>query len=85
MDMPEGRPQGEPMPPTLMVNPRSDVVLTQRATTLVLNRARTPSELEAALRDRYPRVRVRERSLSHESVAVWYVYREGSWIPSETS
>ena len=73
------------MPPTLMVNPRSDALLTDRATSLVMNGARTPSELEAALRDRYPRVKVRARSLSHEPVAVWYVYREGSWIPSETS
>ena len=73
------------MPPTLMVNPRSDALLTERATGLVMNGARTPSELEAALRDRYPRVKVRERSLSHETVTVWYVYREGSWIPSATS
>ena len=73
------------MPPTLMVNPRSDVLLTERANALVLDGARTPAELEAALRDRYPRVKVRERSLSHEAVTVWYVYREGSWIPSERS
>ena len=60
------RPQGGPMRPTLMVNPRSDALLTEWATTLVLNGVRTPSDLEAALRDRYPRVKVRERSLSHE-------------------
>jgi hypothetical protein len=65
-----------------MVNPRADHVLVELATALVRNGARTPSELETALRDRYPLVRVRERGLSHEAVTVWYVYREGSWIPS---
>ena len=68
-----------------MVNPRSDHDLVERATALVQDGARTPSELESALRDRYPLVKVRERSLSHEAVTVWYVYREGSWIPSERS
>ena len=73
------------VPPSLMVNPRSDDELVERATALVQNGARTPGELETGLRDRYPLVKVRERSLSHEAVTVWYVYREGSWIPSETS
>jgi hypothetical protein len=73
------------MPPTLMVNPRSDVLLTERANAIVLDGALTPAALEAGLRDWYPRVKVRERSLSDETVTVWYVYREGSWIPSETS
>jgi hypothetical protein len=85
MDTKGDRVQGGLVPPTLMVNPRSDALLTERATEVVLNGARTPSDLEASLRDRYPRVKVRERSLSHEAVTVWYVYREGSWIPSETS
>ena len=73
------------MTPTLMINPRSDHLLTERAEALVLDGAHTPAELQAGLRDSYPHVIVRERSLSHEAVVVWYVYREGSWVPSETS
>ena len=85
MDTPGSRGQAGRVPPTLMVNPRSDQLLTERANALVLNGARMPSDLENALRDWYPRVKVRERNLSHEAHTVWYVYREGSWIPSETS
>jgi hypothetical protein len=73
------------VPPTLLINPRSDHVLTERAAFLVLDGARSPADLESALRDAYPHVIVRERDLSHEALTVWYVYREGSWIPSETS
>jgi len=77
--------QAGSVPPTLLINPRSDDELTQRATELVLQGARTPVALESALRDRSPLIKVRQRGLSHESVTVWYVYREGSWIPSGTS
>ena len=68
-----------------MINPRSDRVLTDLAESLLLDGATTPAALESALRDAYPRVMVRQRTLSHEAVTVWYVYREGTWIPSETS
>ena len=34
------------------------------------------------LRERYPLAVVRPRDLSSERTAVWYVYREGSWVPS---
>ena len=68
-----------------MINPRSDRVLTDLAESLLLDGATTPAALESALRDTYPRVMVRQRTLSHEAVTVWYVYREGTWIPSETS
>jgi hypothetical protein len=71
--------------PTLMINPRSDHALTGLAESLLLDGAQTPADLESRLRDAYPRVMVRERALSHEAVTVWYVYREGSWIASETS
>jgi hypothetical protein len=71
--------------PALVTNPRSDRVLRELAETLVRDGATTPSALAARLRDRYPRVVVRQRDLSHEPLTIWYVYREGSWIPSETS
>jgi len=42
----------------------------------------TPPELEALMRPEYPRIVVRARLLDHESVVVWYVYREGYWVPA---
>jgi hypothetical protein len=71
--------------PALVTNPRSDRALREFAETLVREGAATPGALAARLRDRYPRVVVRQRELSHESLAIWYVYREGSWIPNESS
>jgi hypothetical protein len=41
----------------------------------------TAPALEAALRLTYPNARVRRRELSGEAVEIWYVYREGHWIP----
>jgi hypothetical protein len=41
--------------------------------------------LEHGLRRRYPHAIVRPRDLSGESVSVWYVYRDGHWIPSRPS
>jgi len=40
--------QAGSVPPTLLINPRSDDELTQRATELVLQGARTPVDLESA-------------------------------------
>ena len=42
-----------------------------------------PAELQAALRDRYPRAVVRSRDLSGETTSVWYVYRDGRWSPPD--
>ena len=43
----------------------------------------TPAQLQRSLRERYPRAVVRARELSSEPSEVWYVYREGRWIPSD--
>jgi hypothetical protein len=69
--------------PTLLVNPPSDVRL-RRALEATLDEQGpgTPAELEALMRPDYPRLVVRARSLEHESIVVWYVYREGFWVPS---
>ena len=42
----------------------------------------SPAELEHILRDRFPRVVVRLRSLSDESRATWYVFRDGRVVPA---
>jgi PAS domain-containing protein len=43
----------------------------------------SPPDFERRLRTLFPRVVVRERSLSGEQVS-WYVYRDGSWRPQTT-
>lgn len=43
---------------------------------------RTADELQRAIRYRYPQAVVRRRDLAHETVTVWYVYRDGHWVPS---
>jgi len=69
--------------PALVTNPRSDRVLRELAESLVREGATSPAALAERLRDRYPRVVVRQREISHELLTIWYVYREGSWVPNE--
>lgn len=45
------------------------------------NTAHAPAQLERRLRRLFPRVVVRERALSGEA-PIWYVYRDGGWLPS---
>lgn len=62
------------------VNPREDVdfvAMVDRLTPTVDE----PDDLEAGLRDVYPRAVVRSRDLSGEAVDIWYVYRDGTWVP----
>jgi hypothetical protein len=39
-------------------------------------------ELERRLRTSYPSAVVRPRDLANEPFVVWYVYRDGHWVPS---
>lgn len=68
------------MRPILVLNPRHDAAFVEAAEGLVLAGAGSPAELEAGLRQRYPRAVVRPRDLSDERVVMWYVYREGHWV-----
>jgi len=52
---------------------------------LVKDGAETAAALEAALAEQYPRTVVRARALSTERIITWYVYREGTWVPSEST
>jgi len=87
-DLPEPEPgnrsrSGDRSRPTLLVNPPTDARLRETLDTMLDERApATPAELEALARPEYPRLVVRARSLEHESVVVWYVYREGYWVPA---
>jgi len=69
--------------PVLVVNPRTDAKFAQRVDDLMRERELTAEELALRLRETYPRAVVRRRLLSGESRETWYVYREGTWIPSD--
>jgi hypothetical protein len=69
-----------PRPPTLILNPRHDPEFVALVTGLVDGGDWTPERLQAALRARYPQVKVHRRELSGEFHVVLYVYREGRWI-----
>jgi len=71
------------MRPTLVVNPTSDAAFASRARSLMEGGHDTLDGLQTALREAgYPRTVVRARELSSEPAQVWYVYREGTWVPS---
>ena len=66
---------------TLVLNPRHDTAFVQLAESLAED-ADEPTVLEERLRTKYPDVVVRARDLADESFTVWYVYRDGHWIPA---
>lgn len=67
--------------PVLILNPRDDDAFTGLAAALVADGSPTPELLQARLREHYPMATVRPRDLSSERTTVWYVYREGHWVP----
>ncbi len=71
--------------PVLIMNPRDDHEFVERARAAVADGAADPAALADQLRVWYPAVIVRPRELSSEPVVVWYVYRDGHWIPQLSS
>ena len=69
--------------PILIINPRSDDVFVDRVHMLA-DSVDVPDELQEKLRDEYPSAVVRARDLEGERRPVWYVYREGRWVPPVT-
>lgn len=67
--------------PALFVNPPDDPSFATAARTALAAGARTPEMLQFALRTDYPLAVVRRRDISAELLVVWYVYRDGHWIP----
>ena len=71
----------QPTFPELVVNPSADQALRDLAEDVLHHLERpTPADLERLLRKRYPNAVARARDLTGEA-AVWYVYREGHWVP----
>lgn len=67
----------------LIINPASDLELAGLARGLATSGPWTPETLQAELRRTFPKVVVHTRDLSGERTPIWYVYREGRWIPTE--
>jgi len=69
------------MSTTLVVNPRHDTPFVALAEGLVADGVRSPEELQDRLRQEYPEAVVRARELDGEAFTIWYVYRDGHWVP----
>ena len=67
---------------TLVLNPRSDQEFVALAEAIVAEGIAEPSELQARLRQDYRGAIVRARELDGEAQSIWYVYRDGHWIPA---
>ena len=68
--------------PVLIVNPRDDAEFGAYVEQRLMAGAESIEALQDALRERYPSAAVHRRELSGERGVVWYVYREGRWVPS---
>ena len=69
------------MPTTIVVNPRDDMPFVAMAERLVADGVRSTDELQQQLRREYPDAVVRARELDGEAFTIWYVYRDGHWVP----
>jgi len=64
----------------LIINPRSDSEFVRLVEEMSASTA-MPSELQGLVREQHPRAVVHSRELSGELQVVWYVYRDGKWVP----
>jgi hypothetical protein len=76
----------QPQPQTrrvvVVLNPAGDAEFRAAVDAAQMAGVASPSDLEARLRPVVPRIVVRRRELDGEPVEVWYVYRDGHWIPA---
>jgi hypothetical protein len=71
------------LPPALHLNPSDDPAFAADVGRLLASGLRDAAELQHRLRDTYAGALVRPRDLAHEPFVLWYVYRDGRWIPPE--
>jgi hypothetical protein len=69
------------MSTTLVLNPRHDPEFVTFAEAAMSAGVVSPGELQEHLRQRYPNAVVRARELNGEAFTIWYVYRDGHWVP----
>jgi hypothetical protein len=67
---------------TLFLNPADDEAFVRRVNELLDAGVAEPEELERRLRAWYGDAVVRPRDLANERSDVWYVYRDGHWVPT---
>ena len=67
--------------PTVFCNPFDDAAFRREVERLVVDAA-SPEVLQERLREAHPSAVVRARDLSNERFPVWYVYRDGHWVPN---
>lgn len=71
------------MRPVLVINPRTDTAFVEFVGAQLDGLdGDDPMSLQVRLRERHPAATVHARLLSSERLIVWYVYRDGRWIPS---
>jgi hypothetical protein len=68
---------------TLFLNPADDEDFVRRVNELVATGAAEAGDLQRRLRAWYPDAVVRPRDLANEQSNVFYIYRDGHWIPSD--
>jgi hypothetical protein len=66
----------------LFLNPADDDAFVSRVHELVATGMSAPEDLERRLREWYPDAVVRARDLANERTNIWYVYRDGHWVPT---
>jgi hypothetical protein len=66
--------------PTLVTNPADDVAFREDAEAALVE-GQSAAGLQSILRRSYPRAVVRARDLAGERPVVWYLYRDGHWVP----
>ena len=67
--------------PALHLNPSDDDAFAAVVTRLLSGGLSDAAELERRLRATYPGALVRPRELAFEPFVMWYVYRDGRWVP----
>jgi hypothetical protein len=74
---------GDLLRPVLVVNPRTDASFVAFVHDQVSSlHDIDPLSLQVRLRERHPAATVHARLLSSEPSIIWYVYRDGRWVPS---
>lgn len=68
--------------PALFLNPTDDAEFAAEVERAMREGIVEAADLQKRLRAAYPRALVRPRGLANEPFVVWYVYRDGHWVPS---
>ena len=67
--------------PTIVMNPADDSDFAEAVEQALVEDVSNARAVQERLRRGYPKAVVRPRELSEERGVVWYVYRDGHWVP----